>query len=129
MDAESSKKIDEIIFETNDKINAIVEEIRTIRFSKMDEKEKEKSNFFIIKNEEELEKQLKDSEEIYKIIIDLNFNKFDIFKTMTKIKKRNIYLIGYLSHVQVDLKRKAERYCDLVLPRSQFSERLPELLS
>lgn len=42
MDPESSKKIDEIMFETNDKINAIVEEIRLIRFSKMDEKEKEK---------------------------------------------------------------------------------------
>ena len=41
MDTESSKKIDEIIFETNDKINAIVEEIRLIRFSKMDEKEKQ----------------------------------------------------------------------------------------
>ncbi|MDH3341281.1 MAG: hypothetical protein OEL84_08345 [Nitrosopumilus sp.] len=41
MDTESSKKIDEIIFETNDKINAIVEEIRLIRFSKMDNKEKE----------------------------------------------------------------------------------------
>ena len=41
MDPESSKKIDGIIFETNDKINAIVEEIRLIRFSKMDEKEKE----------------------------------------------------------------------------------------
>jgi len=41
MDPGSSKKIDEIIFETNDKINAIVEEIRLIRFSKMDEKEKE----------------------------------------------------------------------------------------
>ena len=41
MNPESSKKIDEIIFETNDKINAIVEEIRLIRFSKMDEKEKE----------------------------------------------------------------------------------------
>ncbi|MDH3313787.1 MAG: hypothetical protein OEM28_11685 [Nitrosopumilus sp.] len=41
MDPESSKKIDEIIFETNDKINAIVEEIRLIRFSKMDEKEKQ----------------------------------------------------------------------------------------
>ncbi|MDH3361122.1 MAG: hypothetical protein OEL56_02970 [Nitrosopumilus sp.] len=39
MDQESSKKIDEIIFETNDKINAIVEEIRLIRFSKMKEKE------------------------------------------------------------------------------------------
>jgi hypothetical protein len=42
MDPESSKKIDGIIFETNDKINAIVEEIKLIRFSKMDEKEKEK---------------------------------------------------------------------------------------
>jgi len=41
MNPESSKKIDEIIFETNDKINAIVEEIRLIRFSKMDEEEKE----------------------------------------------------------------------------------------
>ena len=41
MNPESSIKIDEIIFETNDKINAIVEEIRLIRFSKMDEKEKE----------------------------------------------------------------------------------------
>ena len=41
MDPESSKKIDEIIFETNDKINAIVEEIRLIRFSKMGEKEKQ----------------------------------------------------------------------------------------
>jgi len=41
VDTESSKKIDEIIFETNDKINAIVEEIRLIRFSKMDNKEKE----------------------------------------------------------------------------------------
>jgi hypothetical protein len=41
MDPESSKKIDGIIFETNDKINAIVEEIRLIRFSKMNEKEKE----------------------------------------------------------------------------------------
>ena len=41
MNPESSKKIDEIIFETNDKINAIVDEIRLIRFSKMNEKEKQ----------------------------------------------------------------------------------------
>jgi len=41
MDPESSKKIDEIIFETNDKINAIVDEIRLIKFSKMNEKEKQ----------------------------------------------------------------------------------------
>ena len=41
MDPESSKKIDEIIFETNDKITAIANEIRLIRFSKMNEKEKQ----------------------------------------------------------------------------------------
>jgi predicted oxidoreductase (fatty acid repression mutant protein) len=41
MDLESSKKIDEIMFETNDKITAIVNEIRLIRFSKMAEDEKE----------------------------------------------------------------------------------------
>jgi len=40
MSTESSKKIDEIMFETNDKINAIVYEIKLIKFSKMDEKEK-----------------------------------------------------------------------------------------
>jgi hypothetical protein len=40
MESESSKKIDEIMFETNDKINAIVYEIREIRFLKMAEKEK-----------------------------------------------------------------------------------------
>ena len=41
MNPELSKEIDEIIFETNDKIPAIVDEIRLIRFSKMDEKEKQ----------------------------------------------------------------------------------------
>jgi len=41
MDPESSKKIDEIIFETNDKISAIVDEIRLIKFSKMNEEEKQ----------------------------------------------------------------------------------------
>jgi len=41
MDPESSKKIDEIIFETNDKTTAIVDEIRLIRFSKMNEEEKQ----------------------------------------------------------------------------------------
>ena len=41
MNPELSKEIDEIIFETNDKISAIADEIRLIRFSKMDEKEKQ----------------------------------------------------------------------------------------
>ena len=50
MDPESSKKIDEIMFVTNDKINAIVEEIRLIRFSQMDEKEKQ-VKYDVLRNE------------------------------------------------------------------------------
>lgn len=41
MDPTSQKKIDDIMYETNEKINAIVNEIRNIRFSKMDENEKQ----------------------------------------------------------------------------------------
>lgn len=41
MDAETQKEIDEIMYETNEKVSAIVNEIRDIRFSKMDENEKQ----------------------------------------------------------------------------------------
>ena len=66
MDLESSKKIDEIMFETNDKITAIVNEIRLIRFSKMAEDEKEaKYN----KLREEFEKiMFMEEEKVEKII-------------------------------------------------------------
>ena len=41
MDSTTQKKIDEIMYETNEKISAIVNEIRDIRFSKMPENEKQ----------------------------------------------------------------------------------------
>mgnify|MGYP000436331576 CR=1 FL=1 len=41
MDPKAQQKIDEIMYETNEKISAIVNEIRDIRFSKMDENEKQ----------------------------------------------------------------------------------------
>lgn len=41
MNSEIQKKIDEIMYETNDKISSIVDEIRNIRFTKMDENEKQ----------------------------------------------------------------------------------------
>ena len=38
-------------------------------------------------------------------------------------------IIGFLSHVQGDLKQKAHEVgCDMVLPRSAFSQNLPQLL-
>ncbi len=42
---------------------------------------------------------------------------------------REVRVIGFLSHVQGDLKREAELAgCDLVLPRSVFSQNLEDLL-
>ncbi|MDH3312222.1 MAG: hypothetical protein OEM28_03630 [Nitrosopumilus sp.] len=41
MDPQSQKQIDEIMYETNEKISANVHEIKDIRFSKMDENEKQ----------------------------------------------------------------------------------------
>ena len=83
----------------------------------------------IIRNKEDLFRQLGGSE-TYKLIVDLNFRSFDILGALREVKKKHtVYKIGYFSHVQVELRKKAEKCCDLVLPRSAFSERLPELLS
>ncbi len=41
MNSKAQKKIDEIMYETNERVTAIVNEIRDIRFSKMDENEKQ----------------------------------------------------------------------------------------
>jgi len=40
MDLDHQRKIDEIMYETNNKINAIVYEIRQIKFSQLSEEEK-----------------------------------------------------------------------------------------
>lgn len=41
MNSDTQKKIDNILYETNAKISAIVDEIRNIRFSQMDENKKQ----------------------------------------------------------------------------------------
>jgi len=49
-------------------------------------------------------------------------------KLRTKLKK-SVSIIGFLSHLQGDLKLKAtEAGCDTVMPRSAFSQSLPNLL-
>lgn len=53
LDAKKQQKIDEIMYETNDKVSAIVNEIRQIRFSELDEQEKNKK---LDKLREEFEK-------------------------------------------------------------------------
>src|SRR5882762_10738682 len=68
------------------------------------------------------------------IIFDLNFDAVQPVELIGKLKGnadlRHISLLGYLSHVQTELKMKAqEAGCDVVMPRSAFSMNLPQILS
>lgn len=67
------------------------------------------------------------------IIIDFNNQAIDTLSLVRTLKAddatKNISLIGYLSHVQGELKQKAqEAGCDMVLARSAFSQNLPLIL-
>ena len=67
------------------------------------------------------------------IVFDLNFDAAHPLDLICKLKGnaalKHIRLLGYLSHVQTELKLKAEASgCDLVMPRSAFSMNLPEIL-
>jgi len=64
------------------------------------------------------------------VIFDLNYEPSQPLKLISKLKStvetKNISVIGYLSHVQGELKQKAqEAGCDMVLARSAFSQNLP----
>jgi hypothetical protein len=66
------------------------------------------------------------------IVFDLNNAAAKPMTLIPKIKsklKRGTSVIGFLSHLQGDLKAKAvEAGCDMVMPRSAFSQNLPTLL-
>jgi len=67
------------------------------------------------------------------IIIDLNATSVQPLKLIEKLKSdpdlKSINLIAYLSHVQGELKLKAqEAGANLVMARSAFSQNLPQLL-
>jgi PleD family two-component response regulator len=64
------------------------------------------------------------------IIFDLNFEAVNPVSLISKLKgsaeTKNISLIGYLSHIQAELKQQAqEAGCDMVLARSAFSQNMP----
>jgi len=67
------------------------------------------------------------------IIFDLNFDAAHPLDLIGKLKRnaalKHISLLGYLSHVQAELKTKAqETGCDTVMPRSAFSLNLTQIL-
>jgi len=67
------------------------------------------------------------------IIVDLNYHGVDPLHLIHKLKStaetKATTVIGYLSHVQGELKQKAqEGGYDMVLVRSAFSQNLPQIL-
>jgi hypothetical protein len=66
------------------------------------------------------------------IVFDLNNVSAKPLTLIPRLKsklKRGTSVIGFLSHLQSDLKAKAiEAGCDMVMPRSAFSQNLPNLL-
>jgi len=66
------------------------------------------------------------------IVFDLNNASAKPLTLIPKLKaklKKSTSIIGFLSHLQGDLKAKAvEAGCDMVMPRSAFSQSLPSLM-
>lgn len=67
------------------------------------------------------------------VIMDLNLDSKRMVDLITRLKKeeetRGISLLGYVSHVQADVKKAAlDAGCDVVLARSAFSQNLPQIL-
>ncbi|HEX3748259.1 MAG TPA: response regulator [Bryobacteraceae bacterium] len=83
---------------------------------------------------------VKDSEELLEkaklkptlIVFDLNFEAIGPLALITQLKghatTKGISLLGYVSHVQGELKQSAqEAGCDMVLARSAFSQNLTQI--
>jgi PleD family two-component response regulator len=67
------------------------------------------------------------------IILDLNFNAVEPLKLISRMKSdgemKQISVIGYLSHVQGELKQQAqEAGANIVMARSAFSQNLQQIL-
>ena len=66
------------------------------------------------------------------MIIDLNCNRVDPIALISRLKSGDtpkVPLIGFVSHVQGELKQKAhEAGCDMVMARSAFSQNLAQIL-
>lgn len=85
----------------------------------------------VVKSETDAMIRAKEQPEL--IILDLNCNAVDTMKLIAQLKAdestRGVDLVGYVSHVQGDVKQAAqEAGCNMVLARSAFSQNLPQIM-
>src|SRR5579875_1660140 len=83
-----------------------------------------------VKNREDV--MLKAAEKPSLIVFDLNFEDVQPLSLISSLKAnaetRLISLLGYLSHIQADLKQQAQQAgCDMVMARSALSQNLPQI--
>jgi CheY-like chemotaxis protein len=87
-----------------------------------------------VKSDKELDQKVSENpeEKPSLVIVDLNSISIKPVSVVSKLKskyKKTTSIVGFLSHLQGDLKVKAmDAGCDVVMPRSAFSQTLPSLL-
>jgi CheY-like chemotaxis protein len=84
-----------------------------------------------VKTEHDLLEKAKEAPTL--IVIDLNINSLSPLKAISHLKSlpelKAISIVGYLSHVQGELKQQAqEAGADMVMARSAFSQNFPQIL-
>lgn len=67
------------------------------------------------------------------LLIDLNSQRFNALDVISGLRAEtelnSIQILGFISHIQKELRQAAlQAGCSKVIPRSEFSARLPELL-
>ncbi len=86
----------------------------------------------LVKTFDELMEKVGTDEKPSLVIFDLNNTNAKPLTTIPKVRsklKKGTSILGFVSHVQGDLKMKAQDAgCDSVMPRSAFSQNLPSLL-
>lgn len=98
----------------------------------LDEAKKLKAQVQFAKDDEAIWKSLQNSPGL--IVIDLNYAAVDPLSVIRRIKadpvSRNIPLVGFVSHVQTELRQAAaEAGCDKVYARSAFAQNLGSILA
>jgi PleD family two-component response regulator len=83
-----------------------------------------------VKTEEALLQKAKEKPTL--IVVDLNNSRVQPVESIAKLKSsadlKQISIIGFLSHVEVELKQRAqEAGANMVMARSAFSQNLPQI--
>ncbi|MGH9629305.1 MAG: response regulator [Bryobacteraceae bacterium] len=116
--------------QTNKRVLAVVEDLFfSVKIADAAKRAGLETDF--VKSEKDALAKAKDNPLL--IILDLNCGALQPLNLISKLKAnaemKEISLLGFVSHVQGDLKQKAhENGCDVVMARSAFSQNLPQIL-